>query len=56
MFLLIVEFMYHQMKHFLLSCNLFKIRYDYESIFNIHIENDAMKEKVSAVKEYVEML
>jgi len=30
--------------------------YDYELIFNIYIENDAMKEEVSAVKERVEML
>jgi len=30
--------------------------YDYEFIFDIHIENNAMKEKVSAVKERVEML
>jgi len=30
--------------------------YDYESIFDIHIENDAMKEEVSAAKERVEML
>ncbi len=30
--------------------------YDYKSIFDIHIENDAMKEEVSAAKEYVEML
>jgi len=30
--------------------------YDYESIFDIHIENDTMKEEVSAAKERVEML
>jgi len=30
--------------------------YDYESIFDIHIKNDAMKEKVSAAKKHVEML
>jgi len=30
--------------------------YDYESIFDIHIKNDAMKEEVSAAKERVEML
>ncbi len=30
--------------------------YDYESIFDICIENDAMKEEVSAAKERVEML
>jgi len=30
--------------------------YDYESIFDIHIENDAMKEEVSAAKERIEML
>ncbi len=54
--LLIVEFMYHQMKHSSLSCSLFKVMYDYESIFDIHIENDAMKEEVSAAKERVEML
>ncbi len=54
--LLVVEFMYHQIKHFLLSCSLFKVMYDYESIFDIHIENDAMKEEVSAAKKWVEML
>ncbi len=54
--LLIVEFIYHQIKHASLSCSLFKIMYDYESIFDIHIENDAMKEEVSAAKEHVEML
>ncbi len=48
--------MYHQMKHSSLSCNLFKVMYDYKSIFNIHIENDAIKEEVSAAKEYIEML
>ena len=30
--------------------------YDYESIFDIHIKNDAMKEEMSAAKEHVEML
>jgi len=30
--------------------------YDYELIFDIYIENDVMKEKVSAAKEHVEML
>jgi len=30
--------------------------YDYESIFDIHFENDAMKEEVSAAKKCVEML
>jgi len=30
--------------------------YDYKSIFDIHIENNAMKEEVSAAKERVEML
>ncbi len=30
--------------------------YDYKLIFDIHIENDAMKEEVSAAKEHVEML
>ncbi len=30
--------------------------YDYKSIFDIHIKNDAMKEEVSAAKEHVEML
>ncbi len=54
--LLIVEFMYHQMKHSSLSCSLFKVMYDYKSIFDIHIENDAMKEEVSAAKEHIEML
>ena len=54
--LLIVEFMYHQMKHSSLSCSFFKIMYDYKSIFNIHIKNDVMKEEVSAAKEHVEML
>ncbi len=54
--LLVVEFMYHQTKHSSLSCSLFKVMYDYESIFNICIENDAMKEEVSVAKERVEML
>ncbi len=54
--LFIVEFMYHQTKHFSLSCSLFKVMYNYESIFDIHIKNDAMKEEVSAAKERVEML
>jgi len=48
--------MYHQIKHALLSCSFFKVMYDYESIFDIHIKNDAMKEKVSAAKKHVEML
>jgi len=30
--------------------------YNYKSIFDIHIEIDAMKEEVSAVKKHVEML
>ncbi len=30
--------------------------YNYESIFDIYIENDVMKEEVSAAKEHVEML
>jgi hypothetical protein len=30
--------------------------YDYELIFDIYIENDAMKKEVSAAKERVEML
>ncbi len=30
--------------------------YDYKSIFDIHIENDAIKEEVSAAKEHIEML
>ncbi len=56
MLLLIIEFMYHQVKHALLSCNVFKIMYDYELIFDIYIKNDAMKEEVSAAKKHVEML
>ncbi len=56
MLLLIVEFMYHQMKNSSLSCNSFKVIYDYESTFNIYIENYVMKEEVSAAKEHVEML
>ncbi len=55
-FLLIVEFIYHQTKHASLSCNLFKIMYDYKFIFDMYIKNDAMKEEVSAAKERVEML
>ncbi len=55
-FLLVVEFMYHQTKHSSLSCSFFKVMYDYELIFDICIENDAMKEEVSAAKERVEML
>ncbi len=54
--LFIVKFMYHQMKHASLSCNLFKIMYDYELIFDIHIENNVMKEEVSAAKKHIEML
>ncbi len=54
--LLVVEFMYHQTKHASLSCSLFKIMYDYKSIFDIHIKNDAMKEEVSAAKERIKML
>ncbi len=54
--LLVVEFMYHQTKHSLLSCSFFKVMYDYKSIFDIHIKNDAMKKEVSAAKERVEML
>ncbi len=56
MLLLIVEFIYHQTKHALLSCSSFKIMYDYKLIFDIHIKNDAMKEEVSAAKKCVEML
>ncbi len=56
MLLLIVEFMYHQAKHSSLSCSFFKVMYDYKSIFDIHIENDAMKEEMSAAKKHVEML
>jgi len=48
--------MYHQMKHASLSCNLFKIMYDYKLIFDIHIENNVMKEEVSAAKKHIEML
>ncbi len=54
--LFIVEFVYHQTKHASLSCSLFKVMYNYKSIFDIHIKNDAMKEKMSATKECVEML
>jgi len=54
--LLVIEFIYHQMKHSSLSCSFFKIMYDYKSIFDIHIENDVMKEEVSAAKKRVEML
>ncbi len=54
--LLVVEFVYHQMKHSSLSCSFFKVMYDYESIFDIHIKNDAMKEEVSAAKERIKML
>ncbi len=56
MLLLVVEFMYHQTKHSSLSCSFFKVMYDYKSIFDIHIKNDAMKEEMSAAKEHVEML
>jgi len=54
--LLIIEFIYHQTKHASLSCSLFKVMYDYKSIFDIHIKNDAMKKEVSAAKKRVEML
>ncbi len=30
--------------------------YDYKLIFDIYIENDAMKEEVSTAKKHVEML
>jgi len=30
--------------------------YDYKSIFNIYIKNNAIEEKVSAAKEHIEML
>ncbi len=56
MLLFIVEFIYHQMKHASLSCSSFKVMYDCELIFDIHIKNDAMKEEVSAAKKRVEML
>ncbi len=56
MLLLVIKFMYHQTKHSLLSCNFFKVMYDYKSIFDIHVKNDAMKEEVSAAKECIEML
>jgi len=56
MLLLIVEFIYHQMKHSSLSCSFFKVIYDYESIFDIYIESNAFEEKMSAAKEHVEML
>jgi len=56
MLLLIIKFIYHQMKHSSLNCNFFKIMYDYKSIFDIYIKNDTIKEKVSAAKEHVEML
>ncbi len=56
MLLLVVEFMYHQTKHSLLSCSFFKVMYDYKSIFDIYIKNDAMKEEMSAAKECIEML
>jgi len=54
--LFIVEFVYHQTKHSSLSCSFFKVMYDYKSIFDIYIKNDAMKEEVLAAKERVEML
>ncbi len=54
--LLIVEFIYHQTKHTSLNCSSFKVMYDYELIFDIHIKNNAMKEEVSAAKECIEML
>jgi len=56
MLLLIVEFMYYQMKHSSLNCSFFKVMYDYESIFDIHIKNNVMKEEMSAAKECIEML
>ncbi len=48
--------MYYQIKHSSLNCSFFKVMYDYESIFDICIKNDAMKEEVSAAKKRVEML
>jgi hypothetical protein len=56
MLLLVIEFVYHQMKHSSLSYNLFKVMYDYKSIFDIYIKNDVIQKKLSAVKEHVEML
>jgi len=56
MLLLIVEFIYHQMKHTSLNYSSFKIMYDYKLIFDIYIKNDAMKEEVLAAKKYIEML
>ncbi len=51
MLLFIIKFMYHQMKHSSLNCSFFMIMYNYELIFDIHIENDAMKKEVSAAKK-----
>ncbi len=56
MLLLIIEFIYHQTKHTLLNCSFFKVMYDYKSIFDICIKNDAMKEEVLTTKKRVEML
>jgi len=56
MLLLIIEFMYHQIKHSSLNCSFFKIMYDYKSTFDIHIKNDVIKEEILTAKEHVEML
>jgi len=53
MLLLLIEFIYYQIKHFSLECSFFQATYDYKSIFDIHIENDAIKEKVSVAKKKV---
>ncbi len=45
-----------QMKHASLNCSFFKVMYNYESIFDICIKNNAMKEEVSAAKKHIEML
>jgi uncharacterized protein YeeX (DUF496 family) len=56
MLLLIIEFIYHQMKHSSLNCILFEIMYDYELIFDIYIKNNTIEEKVLIVMKCIKML
>ena len=51
-----IEFVYHQTKHFFLDCSSFQAMYEYESIFDERIESDVIKERVLTAKERVEQL
>jgi len=52
----IVKFIDHQTKHSSLNCSSFQVMYDYKVIFDIHIENNAIEEKVSSAKERIKQL